>query len=105
MSEDSGDPKEDILDDAKEMMEQFGDSTRLVLDAKHGTLSDEKQSEVLNLRGNTPAEALGRSYHIRDLLRENGYSAHCEYLGLADNQPEWSDEPRHEIELRINHEE
>ncbi|KAB1184826.1 MULTISPECIES: hypothetical protein [Haloferax] len=98
----SDDP--DILD-GKKIIEGIGDTLRLLLDAQHGTLSDEKQTKILNLRGSDPAEALGHSYHLRDELRENGYAADCEYLGLADNQPEWSSEPRHEIKLCINHDE
>jgi hypothetical protein len=94
---------DDEIESGKEILEQVGESTHLVLDAKHGTLSDEKQTKLLNLRGNTRAEALGRSYHFRDMLRENGYPADCEYIGLADEQPDWSSEPRHEIKLYINH--
>jgi hypothetical protein len=91
------------LDEAKKFMEELGETTHLLLDAKHGTLSDEKQTKTFHFRGDNRAEALGHSYHIRDALRENGYSAECEYLEPAKNQPDWETKLFHKIELRINH--
>lgn len=91
------------LDEAKKVLNELGETTHLLLDAKHGTLSSEQQTKVFNFRGDDRAEALGHSYHIRDELRENGYSSECEYLGLAENQPDWETKPVHEIQIRINH--
>ena len=93
------------IDEAKKVMKELQETSHLLLDAEHGTLSGEKQTKVFHFRWNNRAEALRHSYHIRDTLRENGYSAECEYLGLAENQPNWETEPLHEIELRINHDE
>ena len=75
----------------------IGETFDLLMDAQHGNLTDGQK--VLNLRGDSPAEALGNAYVIRDAIRDEGYQAHCEHRGLADEQPDWSSKPRHEILL------
>lgn len=84
--------------DGTAILRGVADTVGLIMDAKHDEL-DSPDSMTLNLRGDEPAEALGHAYHLRDCLRDEGFEAEAEYIGLADEQPDWSSQPRHEIRL------
>jgi len=89
---------ESAIDSAQEVLSGINDTVHLLMSAQHGDLDDGEMR--VNLRGDDASEALGHSYHIRDALRENGYQAEAEYIGLADEQPDWSSQDRHVIHLK-----
>lgn len=93
----------ELPEGAEVVMGQLQESFQLLMNAQHGMLSDEKQTKTLTLRGDDKEEALGNAYVTRDELKENGYAAECEYLGLHDIQPDWLSKPLHQIKLYINH--
>lgn len=81
----------------KSALSDMNDTVSLILDIKSGQLETPGET-TLSLRGETPAEALGHAYHLRDMLREHGYSAEAEHVSEA-GQPHWSSKPLHEIRL------
>lgn len=89
---------------ATEIFEELQRTFDLSMDAKTGNLSPEAQTHEFHLGGDDKAEALGHAYHIRDMIRDAGRECEANYIEKS-GEPNWSSEPMHLIEIRIEPEE